>query len=357
MVDHMVVEHFPQELKTAIAFEAYNFFFDMEDDIPSGSEGKIINPTMLDPKSKCWTVDHTVCPFNSYLPFPLNNDLDPQKMNEGTVATHYCQSVLQKWLHLYKIKMDMIKWVFHYGDPIELCYTLTEFFDAIDCSGLADRVGLANLVNAAGRRLSDEPESVMLVETSAWAKLAPTVIHYLEEALCAPSVYFPTLYGLRLADSLHIGALVRPESSSRTTVCVTFKRTPSYQNLKLDFVTSFHSWLTRLARQCFARGKQPLEEICGMECYTPVTFFFVVGSAAQRMNRGCDTFRQVQKLLTELDDTNVLAWRTMCQWTWLSMLPLIGAAHLQPDAVVRMEQFFETFPKVSFCWITVPFHR
>ena len=99
------------------------------------------------------------------------------------------------------------------------------------------------------------------------------MLHYLEEALCASLVHYPTLYGLRLADPLHIGDLVRPESSSRTTVCVTFKRTPSYQNLKLDFVTSFQPWLTRLDRQCFQRGKQPLEEICGMECYTPMTFF------------------------------------------------------------------------------------
>ena len=46
------------------------------------------------------------------------------------------------------------------------------------------------------------------------------------------------------------------------------------------------------------------------------------------MNKGCDTFRLVQKLLTELDGTNLLAWRTTCQWTWrLSMLPLIEAAH------------------------------
>lgn len=167
MIDHIVVEHFPYELKTAIALEACNLFFEMESEIPSGCEGKVINPAMLDSRSKCWTVHHTVCPFSSYLPFALNNELDQQKMNEGTIATSYCKSLLQKWLHLYKIKMDMIKWVFHFGDPIELCYTLTEFFDAIDCCGLANRVGLANLVNAAGRRLSDEPESVMLVETSA----------------------------------------------------------------------------------------------------------------------------------------------------------------------------------------------
>lgn len=357
IVDHMVVEHFPQELKTAIVFEVHNFFFELESDIPSGHKGKFINPTMLEPKSKRWIVHHTICPFNSYLPLPLNNELNPQKANEGCAATYYCQGVLQTRLHLYQKKKEKIKWVFHLGDPIELCYSLTELFDAIDCSGLSDEVGLANLVNAAGRRLSQEPESVVLLETSTWTRLAPTVVSYLEEALCAPLSMLPTIYGLRLADPLPIGASIPPESLTRTTVCLTLKRTHSYQNLKLDFVSSFRPWLSRLARRCFSPGQPPLEEVCGMECYTPMTFFYVVGSAAQRMDTTCDALRQVRKLLNEFEDSNLLAWRTLCQWTWLSVFPLIGAAHLDSSAMRRIQQVLDEFPRVSFFWTTVPFDR
>jgi hypothetical protein len=133
-------------------------------------------------------------PFNNYLPFPLNNELDPQKMNEETIATRYCQSVLQKRLHLSQIKMEMIKWVFLFGDPIELCYTVTEFFTpstALDYQmELVWLIFLTVLVVDLVRNWSP---------LCYWARLAPTVIHYLKEALCAPLVYYPTLYGLGLA--------------------------------------------------------------------------------------------------------------------------------------------------------------
>jgi hypothetical protein len=46
----MVVKHFPHELKTAIAFDLVTVF-EMESGIPSGCEDKVINPTMLDPRS------------------------------------------------------------------------------------------------------------------------------------------------------------------------------------------------------------------------------------------------------------------------------------------------------------------
>lgn len=353
---HMGVEHFPEPLKTAVLFEVHNFFFELDKDIPGGSKGKLINPTLLETKTKRWFVHHTVCPFNSYLPLPLNDALDPVKAAEGCAVTHYCQNVLQNQLILYQKKMDKINWVLHMGDPIELCYTLTETFDAIDCSGLSDEVGLANLLIAAGKRLSEENESVVLVETSSWSKLAPTIVRYVEEALCVPLAMLPTIYGLRLADPLPFGSSIRPDSSSNT-VCLTWKRTQSYENLRPDFLASLNPWLKLLASRCFFSDQQALDGMCGTECYTPMTFFCTVGSAAQRMNRGFDAFRQVQKLCSGLDACNLLAWRTFSQWAWLSMFPLIGAAHLDPEAIDRIRQHLAQFANVLLFSTRVSFDR
>ncbi|XP_059350471.1 uncharacterized protein LOC132087705 [Daphnia carinata] len=356
---HMGVEHFPEPIKTAVIFEAHNFFFELDNGIPGGCKGKFINPTLLETKSKRWIVHHTVSPFNSYLPLPLNNALDPHKAAEGCAVTHYCQNVLLNQLILYRQKMEKIKWVLHMGDPIELCFTLTEIFDVIDCSGLSDEVGLANMLSAAGKRLSEEAESVIFVETSSWSKFAPTVVCYVEEALCAPLAMLPTVYGLRLADPLPIGSSVRPESSTNTTVCLIWKRTQSYENVRPNYLASLNPWLKRLAYRCFSpnQQQQTLDDICGTECYTPMTFFYIAGSAAQRMNRGFDGFRQVQELSTELDPCSLLTWRTFSQWVWLSMFPRIADAHLDPEAADRIRQHLAQMAAVLLFSARVSFDR
>ena len=77
----------------------------------------------------------------------------------------------------YRNRKDDVKIFLHLEDALEFCYAgTTDMFDIIDCSNLADYVGLVNLINAASTRLSDAPRAVLITESMNWRSLAPSVM-------------------------------------------------------------------------------------------------------------------------------------------------------------------------------------
>ncbi len=252
-----------------------------------------VNPTMLNPTTQRWQVHYASCPFYCYPPLS-QKDLDAPS-DEG-VLTRHCQAILKNLVASYRKRIQTIKVFFHLGDALELCYFgTTEQFDVIDCSNLADHVGLANLINATSGRLADNPEAVLFTESINWTDLAYSVEKYVEKALCSPLSLIPTVYGLKLKDHVELGASTLPNlrTLSGKPVNLCWQKTPLFRNLALS---SFPAWtqssqnLAQLVRKCFI--EKPLQrqlgyaepgDKCGMVCYSPLTFQYILSSMIQRV--------------------------------------------------------------------------
>jgi hypothetical protein len=89
---------------------------------------------------------------------------------------------------------------------MEFCYSDTNnlTFDIIDCSCLADQVGLVNLIIGSSKKLADTPEAVLLTESSNWNLLGMNALDYVEKTLCSPLSMIPTIYGLRLKNHIEL---------------------------------------------------------------------------------------------------------------------------------------------------------
>ena len=278
-----------------------------------------LNPTMLNPTSQRWNVHYALCPFDGYLPFS-NEGLDTSIKNGMLIRA--CQKKLKSLVLSYRNRKDDIKIFFHLEDALEFCYAgTTDMFDIIDCSNLADHVGLVNLINAASTRLSDAPRAVLITESMNWRSLAPSVIQYLEEALCVPSSMFPTIYGLRLVNHFELGVskLVNLQKLTGEPVTLCWEKSPSFRNVALQFSPTLVRCLEQLARKCFvvqdSRKKLmagDIPEKCGILCYTPLAFNYIVDSMKQRV--GGDDW-----LTTAFDKLNIssaflLSQRTTEAW-------------------------------------------
>ncbi len=162
-------------------------------------------------------------------------------------------------------------------------------FDVIDTSNLADHVGLANLINAYNKRLLDLPEAMLFTESMSWKGLATSLLQYIEETLCSPLSMIPTIYGMRLADHVELGASA-PVNLNRVmlvpTVNLCWKKVPIYHNIVLHSSPVLVRCLNRLASECFTlpypNKKVTSKEQCGMISYSPLTFDYVVDSIIQR---------------------------------------------------------------------------
>ena len=247
-----------------------------------------INPTMLDPISRRWHVHYTLCPFDGYVPLK-KEELDTSA--EDGILIKSCQKILKNLVSSYRNRIDAVKIFFHLEDALEFCYAGTnDKFDIIDCSNLADHVGLVNVITAASRRLSDAPGSVLLTETMTWKSLAPSVAQYLEEALCAPLNMIPTIYGLRVRNHVELGSPV-PVNIKRSSVPpanLCWEKAPFFRNISLHSSTTLTSCFQALARKCFVVNPRDTNagkstDRCAMLCYTPLTFDYVVSSLNLRV--------------------------------------------------------------------------
>ncbi len=119
-----------------------------------------LNPTMLDHATLRWTLHYSLCPFDGYLPL-VKEELDTSIKSKMMIRS--CQKILKNLLSFYRKRLidgKTFELFFYLEDALEFCYSENfNKFDVIDCSNVADHVGLANLILACSGKLSDHPSA------------------------------------------------------------------------------------------------------------------------------------------------------------------------------------------------------
>ena len=237
-----------------------------------------------------WHVHYAACPFDGYLPLPPWRELtESDQENHGLIFT-YCRMELKKLLVSFRQRISDVKFSFYSCDALEFCYQDSPIkFDVIASSDLADVVGLVNVLNAAARKLRSA-RSILITETVQWNNVAPTVSQYLQEVLCCPMSLIPTIYGLRLMDDIELGSDTPPKKKTQTVLpCrIRWKKVPPFDGVPLVLSPTLERSLNLLREECFwlssssvIRSDKTVKR-CGMNCYSPLTFRYVVSDLIRR---------------------------------------------------------------------------
>ena len=247
-----------------------------------------VNPTLLHPTTQRWQVHYTLSPYDGFLPFSRYEKLDTSA--KSGILTRSCQNILKSLVSSYRRRVQSVKVFFYLQDALEFCYGGTNIkFDVIDCSNLADHVGLVNLINACRLRLADHPEAIVQTESMIWKAFAPSVLQYLEEILCCPLSMIPTIYGFRLVNHVELGSSSIPnfERLLEQPFTLRWKNTSPFKNAILYPSPALIGCLERLASKCYLMldmdKSLPLMNIKRTDrCCTPLTFQYVASSLALR---------------------------------------------------------------------------
>ena len=247
-----------------------------------------VNPTLLHPTTHRWQVHYTLSPYDGFLPFSRDEKLDTSA--KSGILTRSCQNILKSLVSSFRRRAQSVKVFFYLQDALEFCYGGTNIkFDVIDCSNLADHVGLVNLNNACRLRIADHPEAIVQTESMIWKAFAPTVLQYLEEILCCPLSMIPTIYGFRLVNHVEMGSSSIPnfERLLEQPFTLCWKNTTPFKNAILYPSPALTGCLERLASKCYLMldmdKSLPLMKVKRTDqCCTPLTFQYVASSLAMR---------------------------------------------------------------------------
>ena len=291
---------FPSSLRQKIEEEARPYYSTGSCRIANGMGNVCVNPTMLDPTTYRWQVHYELSPFYGYLPL-TREELDTS--NDKGILIRTCQKILKNLVADYKKRIDGVKIFFHLEDAVEFCLSeSTLVFDVIDCSNLADHIGLVHLINGCEKILADTPGAMLFTETMVWKLLGPSGLEYVEETLCCPLSLIPTIYGLQLLSHVELG-------SSKPTnyfyglippIMLCWKKAPTFQNVTLNSSPDLNRCLKKLSQRCFlpkhlqnckvlmensekTGARHFLGELLSL---TPFTFSYVVNSMIARVGGG-----------------------------------------------------------------------
>jgi hypothetical protein len=217
------------------------------------------NPTIVTTDIKIVRVPYYLdCPFDSYFPVPVNDQLASDNGFVTTSPYTYCKSKLQSIVSEFHSRRHRVRFHFYFGDCLELCLgelclgeKLRNKCEVVHCSDLADRVGLANLILTASNCLSEIPESILVTDTANWCGLIcrqelpyqgavdiETIAEYLKISLRCPLSMIPTLYGLRLTNHVNLGSpfcVQLHDFHSTSRITLKWVRAPAYSNnVKLE---------------------------------------------------------------------------------------------------------------------------
>ena len=249
------------------------------------SKAASVNPTFIQTATGKWLINHMACPFHGYLPIPLQ-ELESRSVKKGIIG-RYCKDELKKLLTGFRKRMDKIVFYFHPCDALAFCYgDLPYKFDIIDTSTLADDLGLANLLNAAARKLLSD-ESLLITESIYWFGVAPTVAQYVQETLFCPLSLVPTLYGFRLMEKVEWGQ-ESPRAAFTLNVMparLRWKKTMPFDRVPLVFTPSLKVPLMGLMNACaHIPSCKDLTTDMRRSYYSPLTFCYVLSDL---IRRGC----------------------------------------------------------------------
>ena len=225
------------------------------------------------------------CPFDAYAPLPLKELAG--KIDQNWIISGHCRSQLKKLLIDFRNRCEDVKFYFHACDALAFCYQDSPLkFDVIDTSNVADYVGVANLLNAASRKLLSD-RSVLFTESMLWTNVAPDVALYVQEVLCCPPSLTPTIYGVRLMDDVELGPtklrLLRPYFFP--PIRLRWKKTLPFDGVPLIVSPDLVNSLSRLRDECFGMTTSKPAPIwtspgvtrSGIGYYSPLTFCYVLG--------------------------------------------------------------------------------
>jgi len=276
----MGLESFPVWMRKNIVQEAESFYLDQyqPDDV-------CLNPTILDSSGNL-LVDNGVLPFLSFLPFTYDE-------KKGLSLIPFCKRRLRQMVCKFQERQSFTTFACVQGNPCDIPYQFDQFqvdclgaepYDVIDCSTLIDQVGLANMLNAGARRLSNRPDSLLITRSSSFTSMAVNNAEELiESSLCAPLSMLPTLYGLRLDGSL----TTEDHHVNSITAVMMWRRTPQFGNLgSANLFLSLQPYLHSLAELCYTRdgSSRSQEERLGLKYYSSTTWLYVVAYLKERLN-------------------------------------------------------------------------
>ena len=247
-----------------------------------------INPTFLNPETEKWQVFYSSCPFRGYLPLSQEELITSA---EGKILLPSCQKILKNLVASYRSRITTVQVFFHLEDALEFCYSeTTAKFDVIDCSNLADHVGLANLITAANGRLSNYPDAVLSTESMDWAEFAPSSEMYVEHVLNCPLSMIPTIYALKLNNHVELGSRRPPNWYIVSPVHLSWQKAIHFQNIVMSPSSSLTQFLNKLAQKCFVSerlqegDKNSIHRMVALaKHFSPLTFQYIVNTMTQRL--------------------------------------------------------------------------
>ena len=266
-----------------------------------------VNPTFKSFRGSHWKVDYA-CPFECYAPLQCRSDLS---------LFNQCLDKLKKLISNFLSFKHQIVFYFHVSEAVKLCLdSQISHFDVIYCFDLADEIGLANLLVTATRKLEHSQDAVLITDSAKWSTLSPSIVQYIETALCTSLTLIPTHFGLQLMNHVQLGHEVPFDIVNMSTMPVSlrWRRAEPFINVYPVPSPSTRQMIDQLKNWCFYLPEHSLasEEQCGMKNYTPLTMGHVILSLIQRLNW---TREDVEKLLpSKLDVKFDLSINLLKSW-------------------------------------------
>lgn len=352
----MDIEEYPASLKRKLVQETKHYFESGNCSLGKIVERSALNPTLLEPDTLCWRIDGSSCPFDSYLPLSLN-ELETTNSVE-CVATRYCQTALQKLVKNYEKFKNNVQIHFRWTEDLKICHTGTTLkFDVIDCSTLADDVGLANVI-LSGRELlnTHSPDALLMTVSSDWSKTSLTVAKFVEESLCAPISMVPTIYGLRLADAIELGSVILQERENPPTT-INWHPVPQFENVSLGVSPSLERCMKNLEKMCYfienEEDKMPLDKYCLDKYLTPLTLDFVASRLAEKAGKQ-EGDRRMKFFQSKLPRQFSLAQKTLNDWAERRPVSLVTSAQILSPDLTRLFNENKTFKTPNLRILLVP---
>lgn len=274
----------PVSIHEYVTEEISRYFADGTTRSPKDARCICVNPMLLDVHSQKWRVDYYSFPFNGYLPFD-DGELDLRDRN--TVLRRSCLKILKNFVAKYKENIKRTEVYFYIKDPLEFCYGNDGKFDVIDFASLVDQHGLANILNAGLKILSDKSGATLITGTVRWQEVTTSLRHYIEQVLCCPLSLAPTIYGLHLKNQEGLGLWKPPclnkVSSNQTSL--TWERTSAMKNIHLALSLPLQMFTESLFNKCFRQEVQG-DDASATQNYSPLTLFYVMNSLKKRLEEG-----------------------------------------------------------------------
>lgn len=327
----MTSESCPELLKKKLSNEFKDYFETGSCNSTKLLKHAAINPTLLEPKTLRWRIDGSSCPFDGYFPLSLRELETTYK--EG-FATRFCQKKLKSFVTAFRqLKKGSVKFHFNLDEDLYFCnFGTSEKFDVIDCSSLADDLGLANLISSSNQRLRFCLNALLLTESILWCDFASSVAQYVEESLCAPLSMIPTLYGVRLAEHHQIESTIKKDKEA-LPIILSWHKAPRFENVPLGCSPALERCLKKLEKKCFfmegSSSSWLNKKICPLNKFlTPLTLDCVATHLAEQAGKQEGNCRK-KFFQSELPDQFSLAQTTLDAW-----------ANRRPIVVVTGGQLF-----------------